>query len=58
MVMQLLSDCKSWGGSVTSAVEIPQVLKKNLDKQKFILRTELAYFTHTHKTKDSKIRLF
>ena len=44
------SDCKSWGGPVTSTVEIFEVLKRNPDKQKFILRTELAYFTHTHKT--------
>ena len=45
-----MSDCKSWGGPVTSAVEILEVLKRNPDKQKFTLRTELAYFTHTHKT--------
>ena len=50
MVIRLLSDCKSCGGPVTSAVEILEVLKRNPDKQKFILRTELAYFTHTHKT--------
>ena len=50
MVMWLLSDCKSWRGPVTSAVEILEVLKRNPDKQKFILRTELAYFTDTHKT--------
>ena len=49
MIMQLLSDCKSWGGPVTSAVEILEVLKRNPDKQKFILTTELAYFKHTHK---------
>ena len=50
MVMRLLSDCKSWGGPATSAEEILEVLKRNPDKQKFILRTELAYFTHTNKT--------
>ena len=52
MVMWLLSDCKSWRGQVTSTVEILEVLKRNPDKQKFILRlrTELAYFTDTHKT--------
>ena len=50
MIMQLLSDCKSWGGPVTSAVEILEVLKRNPDKQKFILTAELAYFKHTHKT--------
>ena len=50
MVMWLLSDCKSWRGPVKSAVEILEVLKRNPDKQKFILRTELAYFTDTHKT--------
>ena len=38
------------GGPVTLVVEILEVLKRNPDKQKFILRTELAYFTHTHKT--------
>ena len=50
MVMQLLSDCKSWGGPVTLVVEILEVLKGNPDKHKFILRTELAYFTRNHKT--------
>ena len=54
VVMRLLSDCISWGGPVTSAVEILKVLKRNPDKQKFILRTELASFTHTPKTE--KIR--
>ena len=40
MVMCLLKDCKSWGAPVISAGEILEVLKRNPDKQKFILRTE------------------
>ena len=54
MLKKLLIDCKVWGGPTTSTAEILEALRKNPDKQKFILRTELAYFVHTHKTEKTQ----
>ena len=48
--MKLMKDCKSWNGPVTLSEELIKVLKSRSDQEKFILRTELTYFTHTYKT--------
>ena len=50
MLMKLLKDCKTWNGPVTSSNELINILKTHPCQQRFILRTELAYFMHTHKT--------
>ena len=50
MIMKLLKDCKTWNGPVTSSNELINILKTHPGQQRFILRTELAYFMHTHKT--------
>ena len=50
MIMKLLKDCKTWNGPVTSSNEQINNLKTRPGQQRFILRTELAYFMHTHKT--------
>ena len=54
MFKKLLGDCKKWGGPVTSATEILEVLRKNPDQQNSILRTETAHFVHTHKTEKTQ----
>ena len=45
---KLLQDCKSWGGPCTSVDELHQVLIGK-DTQNRILKTEMAYYVHTHK---------
>ena len=45
---KLLQDCKSWGGPCTSVDELHQVLIGK-DTQNQILKTEMAYYAHTHK---------
>ena len=45
---KLLQDCKSWGGPCTSVDELHQVLNKK-DNHIHILKTEMAYYAHTHK---------
>ena len=50
MIMKLLKDCKTWNGPVTSSNKLINILKTHPGQQRFILRTELAYFMQTHKT--------
>ena len=45
---KLLQDCKSWGGPCTSVDELHQVLNGK-DNHSHILKTEMAYYAHTHK---------
>ena len=45
----LLQDCTSWGRPCTSVDELHQVLIGK-DRQQRILKTEMAYYTHTHKS--------
>ena len=54
MVKNLLNGCKKWGGPVTSASEIMEILRTNPDTAEKILRTEFAYFVHTHLTQKSQ----
>ena len=54
MIMKLLKDCKTWNGSVTSSNELINILKTRPCQQRFILRTELAYCMHTHKTEKTQ----
>ena len=49
-VKKLLSNCKTWEGPCcTSPAELQQVMKGNPEKQETIVRTELAFYSHTHK---------
>ena len=52
--MKLLKGCKTWNGPVTSSNELINILKTRPGQQRFILRTELAYFMHTHKTEKTQ----
>ena len=45
---KLLQDCKSWGGPCTTVDELHKVLAGK-DTQNRILKTEMAYYVHTHK---------
>ena len=46
---KLLQNCKSWGGSATSTEELKPSLQEKPDQQVTIVKTELAYYVHTHK---------
>ncbi|KAG1667875.1 Cyclin-A2 [Nymphon striatum] len=46
---KLLQNCKSWGGPCTSLEELQQILKEKSDQNIQIVKTELAYYAHTHK---------
>ena len=46
--------CKKWGGPVTSASEILEILRKHPDQAEKILKTEFAYFVHTHLTEKTQ----
>ena len=50
LIKKLLADCKSWNGPFTSGEEMITVIKSWHDQKEFIVKTELAFFTHTHKT--------
>ena len=50
MIKKLLADCKSWNGPFTPGKEIITVIKSWPDQEEFIVRTELAFFPHTHQT--------
>ncbi|KAG1655467.1 NADH dehydrogenase [ubiquinone] 1 alpha subcomplex assembly factor 3 [Nymphon striatum] len=46
---KLLQNCKSWRGPCTSLEELQQILKEKSDQNVQIVKTELAYYAHTHK---------
>jgi hypothetical protein len=46
--MKLIKYCKSWNGPATTGEELRQSLNGR-DNQQHILRTEMAYYAHTHK---------
>ncbi|KAG1715052.1 Myosin-VIIa [Nymphon striatum] len=46
---KLLQNCKSWRGPCTSLEELQQILKEKSDQNVQIVKTELAYYVHTHK---------
>ena len=50
LIKKLLADSKSWNGPFTSGEEMIQVIKSRPDQEEFIVKTELAFFAHTHKT--------
>ena len=54
MVMGLLNDSKSWGGSVTAVLAIFEVSKRNPDKQKFTENRIGLFHTHPQDREDSK----
>ena len=45
---KLLQDCKFWGGPCTTVGKLHNVLTGK-DSQAHILKTEMAYYVHTHK---------
>ena len=47
--LKLLQNYKSWGGPATSIEELKQSLQEKPDQQVTIVKTELAYYVHTHK---------
>ena len=47
---QLLQNCKSWGGPCTSVDELEKIIKEKPGKQEIIVKNEMAYYAHTHKT--------
>ena len=50
-VKKLLTNCKSWRGQCpSSAAVLQQVIKENPNKQKTIVQTEIAFYSHTHKS--------
>ena len=48
-VLSLAKTCKSWGGPCCSVEELREVLKKNGDIDKKIVKAELSFYVHTHK---------
>ena len=48
-VLNLTKTCKQWGGPCCSVEELKEVLKKNADIDKKIVKTELSFYIHTHK---------
>ena len=50
LIKKLLADCKSWNRPFTLGEEMIQVIKSRPDQEEFIVKTELAFFSHTHKT--------
>ena len=56
---KLLDRCKSWGGPCTSVNELHEVLQRKPDIQNDIVKYELGYYVHTHKSeKQVKSDLF
>ena len=48
-VLNLAKTCKQWGGPCCSVDELKEVLRKNGDIDKKIVKTELSFYVHTHK---------
>ena len=48
-VLNLAKTCKQWGGPCCSVDELKEVLRKNGDIDKKIVKTELSFYIHTHK---------
>ena len=46
---KLLQDCKTWCGPCASAEELHIVIREHFEKETFIVKTEMAYYVHTHK---------
>ena len=47
---KMLCKCKTWGGPFTSVDELEIALGSNPDKVELIVKTELTYFRHSHRT--------
>jgi hypothetical protein len=45
---KLLQECKSWGGPATTSEELISIISGR-DNAHHVLRTEVAYYAHTHK---------
>ena len=48
-VKKLLRECKTWGGPWTTADELCHILTQKPDKERVIVRTEMAFFAYSHK---------
>ena len=49
-MLKLLRECKTWCGPWTSCDELAAILQHRPDKVEKIVKTELAYYRHTHKS--------
>ena len=45
----LLCLCKSWGGPIATITELETILQKNKEKAETLVKTELAFYKHTHR---------
>ena len=45
----MLQECKTWGGPFTSITELQDILKKHLDIEHKIVKTEMTYYAHSNK---------
>ena len=48
-ILKLMETCKTWSGPCFSVDELKNVLKKNPDNEKKVIKTELSFYVHTHK---------
>ena len=48
-VKKLLQECKTWDGPCTTADELCHILTQKPDLERVIVRTEMAFFAHSHK---------
>ena len=54
-----MQECKAWGGPCTTANELCHILMQKPDQDRVIVRTEMAFFGHSHKAeKIAKPSLF
>lgn len=49
---KLLQDRKTWFVPCASAEELHVIIREHLEKGAFIVKTEMAYYAHTHKTEN------
>ena len=48
-IKTMLVDCKSWGGPCASVDELQLILRQNPDRSEKIIKTEMAFYSHTQK---------
>ena len=44
-----MQECKTWGGPCTASDELCHILIQKPDQEGVIVRTEMAFFAHSHK---------
>ena len=48
-IKTMLTDCKSWGGRCASVDELQLILRQNPDRSEKVIKTGMAFYSHTHK---------